>query len=242
MAVCGGMVTFMYDAYRNCTNLITAVCGPNVWSIDYAYCGCTNLKTAVCGPNVASMVNTYQNCTNLTEAVCGLNVTNMGYAYYNSTNIRGNAYFYSSNIINVRSCFENRRTNQMLNVYVQANTITANTVLNGSNSVYNSITGKQFTWTDDTTNARYYNTTYNIYVYPVENVRQTYLNHKVPDALSISYIKNEYIQLKDNLPSSEVGELDFERHAAEIDSGFLFSIDLESELFDKVCFTHAEVL
>ena len=166
-AVCGDNVTNMNQAYGFCTNLTTAVCGNNVTDMAYAYYNCTNLTTAVCGDNVTSMVSTYNNCQNLTTAVCGDNVTNMAYAYKNCRNIQGNTYFYSNNISNVKSCFYNRNTSNMLNIYVPSGSTTLTRCL--YTNTY-SLVGAAITWTNDTANNRYYNATRNIYIYPVDNV------------------------------------------------------------------------
>ena len=188
-AVCGPNVTNMSNVYSGCTNLTTAVCGPNVTGMGWTYQGCTNLTTAVCGPNVTNMYSAYRNCTNLTTAVCGDNVTDMSsaydnckslttavcgpnvtrmsYAYNNCTNIQGDTYFYQPNISSIGRCFYNRNTSNMLNIYVQENSKTMNTCL--ISNTY-SLTGSAITWTNDSTNKRYYNTSANIYIYPVANV------------------------------------------------------------------------
>ena len=173
-AVCGPNVTNMSSAYYSCTNLTTAVCGDKVTDMSYAYSDCTNLTTAVCGPNVIYMNGVYFGCTNLTTAVCGPNVISMGYEYIincgtygNCPNIQGNSYFYSPNVNVVRGCFYNRNTSNMLNIYVQENSTTMNTCLisNGMSLISSAIT-----WTNDSANKRYYNTSANIYIYPVANV------------------------------------------------------------------------
>jgi hypothetical protein len=56
----------------------------------------------------------------------------------------------------------------MLNIYVLTNSISLNTLISGS-----SLVGTNCTWTNDTANNRYYNTKYNIYIYPVENIAAT---------------------------------------------------------------------
>jgi hypothetical protein len=132
-----------------------------------AYSSCKSLTTAACGNNVTSMYYTYSGCTSLTTAVCGPNVTNMTGAYRGCTNIQGDTYFYSSNISSIGNCFYNRNTSNMLNIYVQENSTTMNTCLINNTD---SITGSTITWTNDFTNNRYYNTSANIYIYPVANV------------------------------------------------------------------------
>ena len=113
------------------------------------------------------MSSAYDGCTNLTTAVCGDKVTNMSSAYRGCTNIQGDTYFYSSNISSIGDCFYNRNTSNMLNIYVQENSTTMNTCLINN---ADSITGSAITWTNDSTNKRYYNTQANIYIYPVANV------------------------------------------------------------------------
>jgi hypothetical protein len=49
-------------------------------------------------------------------------------------------------------------------------------------SNYYSIVGSPITWTDDfATNGCYYNTSYNIYIYPVANVEATRIANGDPD-------------------------------------------------------------
>lgn len=120
--------------------------------------------------SINNMSSTYQSCYNLTGSpVCGSNVTNMGYTYYDCPSLDSNGYFYSNKITNIRSCFEGKNNSKMLNLYVPANSTTLTTCLYSKTS---SLVGNTITWTNDTTNNRYYNTTYNIYIYPVDNVEQ----------------------------------------------------------------------
>ena len=154
--------------FSGMTNLINCTIPMNnVTSMYNAYNGCTNLTTAVCGDNVINMAYAYNGCQNLTTAVCGDNVTNMAYAYKNCRNIQGNTYFYSNNISNVKSCFYNRNTSNMLNIYVPSGSTTLTRCL--YTNTY-SLVGAAITWTNDTANNRYYNATRNIYIYPVDNV------------------------------------------------------------------------
>jgi hypothetical protein len=108
----------------------------------------------------------YDNCYNLTGApVCGKKVTDMYETYYRCYNLHGNAYFYSSNIQNVKGCFFNRKNTRRLNIYTLTNSV-SNTTLHYTNSA--SLVGYSITWTNAGTYQ--YNTKYNIYIYPVENV------------------------------------------------------------------------
>lgn len=90
----------------------------------------------------------------------------MAYAYSGCTNLTS-AYFYSNNVDNARGCFANR-SRGLLNIYVHSNTNTLNTIRFSAN---NTIVNKVISWTNDmTNNSCYYNTYYNIYIYPVANV------------------------------------------------------------------------
>ena len=154
------------DIDKNIENKIDMI--SNGYSSGALCSSCINLiNRAICGDKVTYMVYVYQNCTNLTTAVCGNNVTNMSYAYNNCTNIQGDTYFYQPNISSIGRCFYNRNTSNMLNIYVQENSKTMNTCL--ISNTY-SLTGSAITWTNDSTNKRYYNTSANIYIYPVANV------------------------------------------------------------------------
>lgn len=174
--VCGPNVTTMYRAYYNCTNLIgSPACGNNVTNMQCTYYRCTNLTgSPVCGDNVTSMCQTYQYCNNLTgPPVCGPNVTNMVYTYNKCTNLGSNGYFYSNKVTNAYSCFGERNTNTRLNLYVPANSTTLTICLKTDSST--SLTGTSITWTDSVaTNGYHYNTTQNIYIYPVANVAEAY--------------------------------------------------------------------
>ena len=158
----------MNHAYSNCSNLATAVCGDNVIKMHNAYTNCINLTTAACGEKVESMYGSYRDCTNLTTAVCGNSVIYIHEAYQNCPNIQGNAYFYSTGITTAHKCFEGRNVSNNLSIYVPANSTTLTTILSTDNA--NSLVGADITWENDTTNNCYYNTDYNIYIYPVENV------------------------------------------------------------------------
>jgi hypothetical protein len=182
-AVCGPNVTNMAEAFCNCINLTTAVCGPNVTRMYATYSKCTNLTTPVCGPNVTDMVYAYKNCSNLTVAVCGPNVIDMSGAFSNCINIR-DAYLYSKSVTNVTvrsytdsgykwfGVFYGKNNSSRLNIYVPENSTTLTTCLNSSYN-YSLIGSASITWTNDLTkNGYYYNTAYNIYIYPVSNVAE----------------------------------------------------------------------
>ena len=183
--VCEDNVINMSRAYFNCQNLIgPPVYGNNVTNMAFTYAYCSNLTgKPVCGPNVTNMSYTYYNCFNLTGSpVCGNNVTNINSAYEGCYNIAPNAYFYSNKVKGADSCFGNRASYNRINVYVPI--VGANTTHNTlSTFLYNnaySIVGSSIEWTNDmNTNSCYYNTTQNIYIYPVESVAQVYKDNEL---------------------------------------------------------------
>jgi hypothetical protein len=71
----------------------------------------------------------------------------------------------------------------MLNIYVPENSTTNNTIYfnTGSRSIVNNI----ITWTNDSSNNRYYNTNYNIYIYPVANVEAARIANGDPDYMGV---------------------------------------------------------
>lgn len=127
------------------------------------------------------MNSAYENCSKLTTAIVGPAAINISYAYSNCPLIKGNAYVFSKNLYtganakrkSVRGCFFGRDNSNMLNIYVPK----------GCNTAYSfreryangSITSTNITWTNSTTNNCFYNTQYNIYVYPVANVYESKL-------------------------------------------------------------------
>ena len=166
--VCGANVTTMYYTYYNCSNLTgSPACGNKVTTMYYTYYNCSNLTgSPACGANVTNMRGAYSNCSSLTGSpVCGANVTDMTYTYDNCKNLAGNAYFYSSIINNARGCFRNKNNSKRLNIYVPINSTTQTTVLSISNY---SLVNNSIFYTKAGT--YHYNTAYNIYIYPVENV------------------------------------------------------------------------
>ena len=189
----GDKVTDMTATYWNCYNLTgEPVCGNNVTTMYQTYYGCRNITgSPVCGPNVKDMTHAYDNCSNLTGSpICGNKVTNMYYTYSNCTNIGSNGYFYSNEVYSVKNCFEGKNNNRRLNLYVPANSNTLTTCL--CNNTY-SLIGNTIAWEYANTeyDPYYVNTIQNIYVYPVENVAETYDQHK---RLIVSYVaKNSSI-------------------------------------------------
>ena len=68
----------------------------------------------------------------------------------------------------MRNCFYNRNNSTSLKLYIKNGSTTLNTALITNTS---SMVGNSIVWTDDTAvNGYYYNTQYNIYIYPVEDV------------------------------------------------------------------------
>lgn len=171
--------------FKDMTNLVSCnipfLSSGTVQNMNNTFKNCTNLVgSPVCGNNVVSMSGTYYNCQNLTGSpVCGNNVTSMYNAYSNCRNLHGNSYFYSSNVQSVDYCFCERNVSNMLSIYAPQNSTTLLTLLTNNTS---SLVGSEITWTDDTTtNGCYYNTAYNIYIYPVEDVAATCIANGDPD-------------------------------------------------------------
>ena len=166
-------ITSVGFAYRNCNRFIgPPACGPNVTNMSSVYMDCKNLTgSPVCGYNVERIDGAYQNCSNLTGSpVCGPKVTNLYYAYDNCPNLSsGNAYFYSNNITTVFRCFGNKNTSNRLNIYLPDKSVSLNCCL--ENKAGYSIVGGEVKWTNDVSaNGYYYNTQYNVYIYPVADV------------------------------------------------------------------------
>ena len=168
-AAVGPSVVNMQMAYHNCRNLTTAACGPNVIDMSSAYYNCTNLTgPAACGNNVAYMSYAYYNCINLTGAgIIGSNVTDASYAYSCCDNI-SNVYIYSSKLSDVRGVVSKSNYDRRTNLYVLKDSQSLTKCLSTDKTVVlNSIT-----WTQS--GEMYYNTVYNVYIYPVANVAQQY--------------------------------------------------------------------
>jgi uncharacterized membrane protein len=164
-AACGIDVTEMEYTYLNSYNITTANCGPFVTNMFGTYMNCYNLAgSAVCGNSVTNMYYAYSNCRNITEAVIGPNVNRAYYAYHNCVNVRGNVYINTNYMTNIKCCFKGRSNASKLNIYIPANTYsnTFNSIINYTNTM--SIVGSNITWTQS--GSYYYNTAFNIYVYP----------------------------------------------------------------------------
>lgn len=189
-AVCGNNVTNMCAAYGSSGITGNPVCGPNVIDMSSTYYECARLTgPPVCGNNVINMIGTQCCVLDLkppyivgpsvlyadsaqkggsSPSICEIEdgrfpIISMTTTY---SNLYGNAYIYSSVVESAQNCFGYRNANNMLNIYVPANSTSLTTFLNTTNSIVEN----SCEWINDITNNRYYNTQYNIYIYSVENV------------------------------------------------------------------------
>jgi hypothetical protein len=186
--VCGPNVTNFSHAYHHCYNMIgDPVCGDKVTDMSCAYWACSNLTgKAVCGNNVTDMSYAYEGCYELSgSAVIGPNVTNASYAYADCYNLSSKAMIYSNQVYDMRGCFSNRNTATRLDVYLPAEGATL------PNSLYNdyrSIVGTDIEWTNDVAaNGYYYNTAFNIYLYPTDMANFTSASWSVVNHSGASY-------------------------------------------------------
>jgi hypothetical protein len=232
--VCGNNVTDMSLAYADCINLTgNPVCGNNVTGMSLAYDNCYNLTgNPVCGNNVTNMYRTYANCYNLTgNPVCGNNVTNMSSTYENCTNLSSNVYFYSNKISNVWNCFYGKNNFNRLNIYVHNNTTSLNTLLI-TNSY--SLVGNTIAWTNDVaTNGYHYNTDYNIYIYPVANVKMAHLENESDTSVAFTNNVNTQINIMNNNVTVKT-EWEFTPTELTIDSGRCFAIGINTSSLSDV--------
>ena len=237
--VSGENVTQMVNTYRNCYNLTgDAACGPNVINLEHAYENCYNLSgSPACGQNVTRMYGSYKNCFNLTgNPICGENVTVMDYAYMNCKNLASNAYFYSKKLTSAISCFGNRNISTPLNLYVTANTTTNTTV--HSHYAHNSVVGAAITWTNAGTYQ--YNTAYNIYIYPVEDVELKRVENETDGQIYAS-LTGDYIDIDSNSMKIKT-KYEFPYSTLTIDSGRCFTINVNKTLLENIEITNMEVL
>jgi hypothetical protein len=259
--VCGDNVTSIYYTYRYCSNLTgSPVCGNNVTDMRGTYYWCTNLTgNPVCGNNVTNMFNTYYWCTKLTgnpvcgdkvtnmcnayfycknltgSPICGNNVTNMCNAYYGCSNLNGNAYFYSSKVTDVNRCFYGWNTRKRLSIYVPKDSTTFNTCLTTG---YSSLLGKSITWENDNINNCYYNTSYSIYIYPVNSVREifltkTYNNNASPNIYNTNQIDNTTMQPRTSWKYNGISQT--------IDNGYMISVPIDLMAVENVSINKVEV-
>ena len=191
--ICGNNVTSMRYTYSNCYNLTgSPTCGDKVTDMAGTYSDCYNLTgSPMCGDNVVYMVNTYVNCYNLNgNFTCGPNIINMNYAFYKCNNLGGNGYIYSYQVQNARNCFGGKNNSIRLNLFVHKSSTTAFTFMR--TNTY-SLVGANITWTND--NNCFYNTIYNIYLYQVDNVYNTYMEHY---PVNIPILQDFVIRQKNN--------------------------------------------
>ncbi len=82
--------------------------------------------------------------------------------YYNCKKLSaGRQNWYAKNITNVTKCFGLKNNSRRYNIYCYNNSTTLNTLLINNND---SIVGANITWTKS--GSYYYNTAYNIRIYP----------------------------------------------------------------------------
>ena len=179
-------VDSLYRSFYNCNELTSvSYYGRSTTNMMEAYYNCSNIKNSPSyGPNVVDMSSAFVNCTNLTGyATVGNSAVNLYNTFYGCKNLKSNAYIFSEHVQNAKQCFGGRNSLKRLNLYVPDNSITRATVLS---QTINSVLGFGMSYTYDSLNNFYYNTTQNIYVYPVDNVVQTRLDN---DGL-ITYISH----------------------------------------------------
>lgn len=178
-AVIGNNVVNAQSMYRNCNNItgIGDIRGSVILTdASYIFANCTNLQgyPYPLGGTSCNMAQAYYECRNLdignyfseVYSVWQTWTINASYMFYNCPNIYGNIAFQTTASklrtgINLYLCFWNRDNSRMLNIYVPAG-------YSGNNWIYNvgTLTSTtKLTWTMDSANSRYYNTTSNIYVY-----------------------------------------------------------------------------
>jgi hypothetical protein len=184
------------------------------------------------------MSGAYIYCWNLSGyPICGNNVTNMYNAYYRCYDISGNAYFYSNKVSNVGNCF--RDVNKTLNVYVPANSVTLNTCLRTSYG--ESLSGTSVTWTNDyASNGCYYNTQCRIYIYPVENVRASYLDNEYDIIANPMNVQDKNINLTNKSLSIKT-EWNYQSAPLTIDSGIAYVMTINTSDLQNITVENMEV-
>jgi hypothetical protein len=158
-------------------------------------------------------------------------------AFCNCCNIK-NVYILSNNVTTVTSCFRFTNTSSPLSIYAPVNSNTVNSLLRTAKSssiVYNNIS-----WTTDTVNNRYYNPVYNIYIYPVANVKNAYYENEFTDAVAVTD-DSEYTEIRDGVITA-IHSYTYAPATINIDSGFAYSITLDAEQLKKVTINEVEVL
>ena len=229
--VCGPNVVQMYNTYRNCHNLTgSPICGDKVTIMINTYYNCQNLTgSPVCGDKVTNMYRAYYNCRNLTGSpICGPNVTNMSQTYHNCTNLAENAYFYSERINDSYACFYNRNTSRILRLYVKNNSTTLTSALQTAS--YYSLVGSTISWTDDlATNGCYYNTKYNIYIYPIDGDMENFrINNEYNEENKFNIEPNEYIDINNDTVSIKT-KYKYAHTELAIDIGYVYTIGIDAK-------------
>lgn len=172
-----GTVDMSYLHYGR-TNLTgQPVCGQDVVNMNHAYCQCVNLSgQPACGDRVVEMDGAYYGCCKLTgHAICGPNVKHMSCTYTNCVSLSEDAYFFSPDVEYAGGCFSGKDVNKRLNIYVPKDSTTLASCI--SEDYAFSLVSQDITWTYDENNNCYYNALYNIYIYPVDDVKSIYIEH-----------------------------------------------------------------
>jgi YHS domain-containing protein len=215
--VCGEKVTNMSNTYRNCANLTgSPVCGNNVTNMSYTYYGCANLTgSPVCGEKVTKMISTYQGCKNLT----------------------GNAYFYSPNVSAATNCFGDKNRSSILNIFIINGSTTHTTMLCTNNT--DSIVGQHITWTN--AGAYSYNTSYNIYIYPVdEDMEHFRLSNEYNEEAAPIAELNTHIDIADDIAFVDT-EYIYASTEAALDTGYAFAMSIDTEQLANITIEQVEV-
>jgi hypothetical protein len=257
IAACGNQVRNMQFAYQNCINLTTAACSGNVENMAYAYCncisltegvcgwyvhnmqsafqGCTNLTKALCYSAVSNMARTYLDCVNLTEVVCNYYVSNMYETYKNCVNIHNNAYLTSPNITNMTNCFYGRNTSKILNIFVNAKTISNECA---HITTDNSIVGTNIVWESKIRHfpnglqqGYSYNATYNIAIYPVVDINWEEEN-RIPGYVLIE--NTSYLDIDSSGIATYKNQLVYPLIEKNIDVGYLYEINIDAAVMKEI--------
>ena len=172
----------MPNAFYNCRNLTgQPVCGNNVVNFYGAYYSCPNVSgTSSFGERVEDIRFSYYGGTNLSlPAIIPANVTLINGCFKGCNFPSGNFYFYSNKIEGCYNFFNKvKKSATRHNFYYLAETTTAKTIeKNGED--FGIVGGETVTYTDVAdgvyANGKVrigckYNTSYNIYLYPVNTV------------------------------------------------------------------------
>lgn len=132
-------VVSMYQCFRDCSNLKTMPNVPNsVTNIAYCFYDCFKLQKNTEIPNsITDMAYCFYGCTNLTTIQnIPDSVIHMQNCFNRCYNLSGTMNIYSTEIVNIKNCFQYHYTNRPLNVYIYTHysngeqTTTYNTFLN----------------------------------------------------------------------------------------------------------------